>query len=590
MSLPILLSFITTCFFGLVAIFLSVRESRTRSQLEKRDEQKRKRLYETTVLRTMQDRIGYSLDIEHVVDTITSSVKNLFPYATVSSIVVEEDKLIFKVSIEDRVNSTFLQEVKKQMMERMEILTKHNLPTFVEEIRQGQPIDDESTTQIGSIISVPLMINGQVGALITLASTKPDLYKKEEMTMFFQMVNQSSSALSKLKRVIETEESKLIAMIGNIADGIFTVDRTMKLTLINETARHLLSITSVTPTIFEVISALSKHYDFGKKLQEAIMLNHKIEEHEMELGDKVIQIVITPVVPPNTSLPSAEQEVLGAAITLHDITLEKTLAKLKEDFTSAVVHELRSPLTAIKAGSELILTQKEKIDQMQEEKMLGIINKQSERMLHDINSLLDATKLESGHFTLSPKPSNIVDLIGETVGLFDGEAKKKHIGISVDIEKDLPLGLCDSTRIEQVLNNLISNSLKFTQENGTITIKAHIYKSDYLPKTATNPGILISVADSGIGIPKEKQAALFQKFTQVDNPQQLHSTVGTGLGLYISKGIVEAHGGSIFLQSTPGKGTMVSFTLPVAQSIGIAHISGLGTAIVPPEVTAKVVN
>lgn len=589
MNLLVILSFVVTVFFGLVAIFLSEKASRVTRILEERDEAKRRKLYEASVMKTIQDRIGYSLDVEHVVDIMIESFKNLFPYSTASSIIIQDDRLVLKVFIEDRIGPGFLQEVKKLMLSQLETLNKNSLPTFIEELRQGQPVDEENNVSVASIIHVPFVVNGKVVGLITLTSTKSGLYKDEAMGMLYQMANQTSSALSKLTSVIQAEENKLIAMIGSIADGIFTVDRSMKLTLINDTAKQLLSITSPNPTIFEVISALSRKYDFGKKLQEAIMQNHKTEEREMELGDKVIQIVITPVVS-TAPTQSGEQDVLGAAVTLHDITLEKTLAKLKEEFTSAVVHELRSPLTAIKAGSELIMSQKDKIDAAQEEKMLGIINKQSERMLHDINSLLDATKLESGRFTLSAKPSSIQEVIEETAGLFDSEAKNKHIGISIDIEKDLPLGMFDGTRIAQVLNDLISNSLKFTPENGTITIKAHTYSTDYLPKTQTNPGILISVADSGIGIPKEKQAMLFQKFSQVENAQELHNAVGTGLGLYISKGIVEAHGGSIFLQSTPGKGTTVSFTLPIAQSIGIAHISGLGTAIVPADVTAKVVN
>jgi len=590
MPIFVIVSFLVTVFFGVIAVVLSVKESQTRAVLEERDELKRKKLYEAAVLKTIQDRIGYSLDVEHVVDTILENLKNLFPYATASSLIVEDDRLIFKVSIEERISSGFLQEVKKHMIASLESLAKRPVPTFVEEIRQGQPLDEDDHGHMQSSFTAPLIVNGVVVCLITVASTESGLYKQEDMSMLYQMANQSSSALSKLKTVIQSEENKLIAMIGSIADGIFTVDGSMKLTLINDTAKQLLNITSTSPTIFEVISALSKKYDFGKKLQEAIMQNHKTEEKEMQLGEKVIQVVITPVVLSTNDSLAVQQEVLGAAVTLHDITLEKMLAKLKEEFTSAVVHELRSPLTAIKAGSELILTQKDKMDMVQEEKMLGIINKQSERMLHDINSLLDATKLESGRFTIAAKPTSIQEIIEETAGLFDGEAKKKHIGISIDIEKDLPLGMFDPTRIEQVLNNLISNSLKFTQENGVITIKAHTYATDYLPKTQTNPGILISVADTGIGIPKEKQALLFQKFSQVENAQELHNVVGTGLGLYISKGIVEAHGGSIFLQSTPGKGTTVSFSLPIAQSIGIAHISGLGTAMVPPEMTAKVIN
>lgn len=579
MNLPIYtyVLFVITLGFGAAAIVFSVLLDKTKKDLKAKDELAKRRIYEISMLKAIQDRISYSLNIEHIIDTITNSLKNLIPYSTVSSIVLENDKLLFKIYVDERVNSKFIEQVKKSMVASLGTIIDRKLPDNLEEIRQGLAPDDTNMQILASFFHIPLVVNGKIVGLINVSSTKPGLYKEADMTILYQMTNQASTALSKLKEVLAAEESKLLAMISNMSDGVFMVDQNNQLTLINNTAKEILGIKGQ-PTIFDVISSLSHDFDFSSKIEEALSKNKTIEEKDLQLSNKSVQVVITPVLMPNEEQKNI---VLGATITLHDITAEKALAKLKEEFTSSIVHELRSPLTALKAGSELMLTEKDKLDETQQTKLIEIIHEQSNRMLNDINSLLDAAKLESGHFTVFQKGGNITELLQQSAELFAAAAKKKQITISFDIDPNLPRGFFDANRIIQVLNNLISNSLKFTPAGGSIIIHARKYLNEYLPKTKTNPGILIAVSDTGIGIPKEKQGLLFSKFAQIENLGYIHGAGGTGLGLYISKGIIEAHGGNIFLQSIPNHGTTVSFTLPIAREIDLSPVKDVQTTIIP---------
>lgn len=235
---------------------------------------------------------------------------------------------------------------------------------------------------------------------------------------------------------------------------------------------------------------------------------------------------------------------------------EKNLSHLKEDFTNIIVHELRAPTIAIKDSSELILSSKYNLSEKEKKQFLEIINRQSRILLAQIGSVLDAAKLKADKFTITKIQGDLSQAIKEEVATFLPPATKKQINLEADIPPSLPKVSFDATRISQVMNNLLSNSIKFTKERGTIQVVVN-----YRP--ASGEFITVSVCDTGIGIPKELQKNLFSQFVQANTTPQSLANQGTGLGLYVVKGIVEAHGGSVSLESEPGKGTTISFTLPV---------------------------
>lgn len=555
MSLPFASLINEELFTVLITVLISIllfREWRAKKLISRRQELQRQRTYQISILKEIQDRIGYSLNVEEVIDIVTGSLKNLFPYSAASSIVVKEDKLIFKTYIEESVSPGFIGQVKKSMLASISALIP-NIPTNIEERVSGVPLDEDNKLELSSFFHIPFIVNNKVVGLINVSSTKPNLYKEEEMTILYQITGQASNALSKLRQVLDTEESKLTSMVGSLADGVFMVDGKNELLIINEAAKKFLNIEKDNVIFTDILNSMAGKFDLIGKITDSVTSKKSIEEKEVLMDEKTFQIFITPVF---NSKESEEQTVVGASILIHDITIEKNLSKIKEDFTNMMVHELRAPLTAIKDSSELML-ENENVGSDENKQLLHIIDSQTKMLLEQIGSILDAAKIEAGRFVIQKSPNDLNRLIIDVVDAFTPQAKKKDVELNSYVPKTLPDLSFDKIRVNQVLNNLISNSLKFTPSGGKITVLGEI----------NTDSVTVSVTDTGMGISEEDQKDLFSKFYQIRKTPAELAKGGTGLGLYIVKGIVEAHGGFVTVDSTPGQGTTISFTLPLADDI-----------------------
>ena len=228
--------------------------------------------------------------------------------------------------------------------------------------------------------------------------------------------------------------------------------------------------------------------------------------------------------------------------------------QVKSDFISIVSHELRTPLTSIKAFTELILI-KPKMPAEKRGKLLTIINNETDRLARLINDVLDLTKIESGKLSWRIAKVSLEEIIQTSVSGIQSLADNKSIAISTSMTRPLPLIFGDRDRLIQVINNILSNAIKFTPQGGKIQVTA---RHGETPK----PRILVSVSDTGIGIPAGDLDLIFDKFRR-SGDVLTSNTEGSGLGLTISRQIIEYHGGSIWAESTPGHGSVFSFTLPL---------------------------
>jgi len=422
-----------------------------------------------------------------------------------------------------------------------------NIPSEIEQIVQGLPLDETQNLPVASFFNIPLVIGNDFVGLINVSSKEKHFYKEDEVTILYQIVDQASGALLKLKNVLETEKGKLMSMISSLVDGVFMVDTNQKLLIINAAAKTFLELQAIEPMFTDILVSLGTQYNLLDKINESLVKNTLIEEKEVAINNKIFQIFITPV-------PK-----VGASVLLHDITVEKSVAAIKEDFTNMIVHELRAPLTAIKDSAELmveLLSETGKLEKDEEKRFLGIIDQQSKNLLSQIGQVLDAAKIEAGKFSVNKISSDIGKVIADAVEPFLPEARKKQIYLSCEIASPLPKIEADPLKITEVLNNLISNSLKFTPTNGKITVLVGV----------EDAGLKIAVKDSGIGIPQEQQADLFSKYYQISTTPHQLAKKGTGLGLYITKGIVEAHGGTVDVESEGlNKGTTIYFILPISK-------------------------
>lgn len=229
----------------------------------------------------------------------------------------------------------------------------------------------------------------------------------------------------------------------------------------------------------------------------------------------------------------------------------KNAGKRKNEFISSVSHELRTPLTSIKGYASILLAGRLGAIPEQVKERLAKINRHSDELVHMVNDLLDISRIESGRIAMKLEPLNLTAIVEQIVDMLSVQAKEKEVNLIVDIPADANSVYADKSQVERVFINIIANALKFTPAGGRISIRTH------------KKGVFVQVEinDNGCGIPKEAQAKIFEEFYRVDNAIN-QETKGTGLGLALTKHIVEAHEGKISVESTPGHGSTFVFTLP----------------------------
>jgi NtrC-family two-component system sensor histidine kinase KinB len=350
---------------------------------------------------------------------------------------------------------------------------------------------------------------------------------------------------------IMVEKRKSEAIIRSIDDGIVVVDNEFKVTDMNPTAAKALDI--------EPDQIKNKH--FLEVVKNEMLFNYvkqsvetgqppSIDEKKtiltVEQGEKQrhYQFSITPV----HGKPGA---LLGVVLLLRDVTRLTELDRLKSEFVMTASHELRTPLTSIGMSIKLLLEKSmEKLDE-KERQLLLVAHEDLERLKTLVNNLLDLSKIEAGRMEMEFENISIDNLCQDAADVLKTQIDAKGVHFTLDLQPHLPNVKADANKIIWVLTNLISNALRYTDSGRHIRLSAE----------RIGPYVHVSVTDNGPGIPFEAQSKIFDKFVQIKSDKALG---GSGLGLTICKEIVRAHGGTIWVDSTPGEGSTFTFTL-VAQ-------------------------
>lgn len=506
------------------------------------------RAYQAEILRELSERIGYSLDVAKIIEIITGSLGKLLDYHTVSYLIQTKDRLVFKCNIRESVNHAFIADVRGKMLAAFSAMLNRELdPNDVDESLTGAILDESLKAVVNSYFNIPLIINSEVVGLITVASPKPNLYTEQQTAILYTITAQASTAVTKLAQVLESEKGKLNALVTSLTDGIVMVDPSWNLLVINPRTRALLALPEGPITMLDVLSKLSGKIDLRTKIEEAIKNDTTVMVPDVAADTPStnplrLQIFLSPV-------KDKDGEPLGAVIVFHNITQEKAVEKMREEFTAMMIHDLRSPLNNIRGVSDGLLRDARTSQAKEISEAITTIRNQVTDMLTLVNDLLDVAKLESGKFTISKESTDLGSLVKEIVSRYGAQAMEKKLQINSDLQGDLKDISLDGFRIRQVLTNLLTNAIKFTDTGGIII---RVVKSD--------KEVTVSVIDTGIGIPKDDLGLLFTKFQQLRQSSARHE--GTGLGLVIARGIVEAHGGKIWAESEVGAGTTFTFTLP----------------------------
>ena len=557
MDLTISLAAVTIIgtFSGIAGYFLMrAKYKRELAKGRSREAELATKVYETAVLKEISERIGYSLDANKIIEIISGSLGQLLPYSTVSHMILKDDRISFVTNVNESVAHSFINDVRGKMLAALsEMLMEVKLDVDVDESVSGAILDELDTSPVASFFNLPIVISGKLAGIINVASKTEGLYVGDDTAVLYRIAIGASEAVSRLQEVLEEEKGKLAAAVESLSDGVLMVDKNYQLIVANKKLRQLLG-TIESPKIFDIVNALAGTFDLRTKMEEVMSGAEPVAPFEIVLHDKVLAVSAARV------SGQRRQKPIGLVVLFHDITDAKALEKLRQDFMAMMVHELRSPLTSIK--STVAMIKSAGVGTLSAEdlgKYLETVASTSETMLELVNDLLDVAKVEAGKFDIVCDRGDLGEVILERIESFKPQMAARGLAIEADIEKDLPRAWFDKVRIKQVMNNLLSNAIKYT-DAGTVKVLATVEKVSGAPID-----ILVSVADTGIGIEADQAEKLFSKFGQLESGRGHAELKSSGLGLYITKKIVEAVGGKIWVESAgAGAGSTFFFTVPLA--------------------------
>ncbi|MBP3952626.1 cell wall metabolism sensor histidine kinase WalK [Bacillus suaedae] len=371
---------------------------------------------------------------------------------------------------------------------------------------------------------------------------KVSVYSADEIGQLATSFNDLTMKLHDATITRNREQKRLKSVLTHMTDGVMSTDQDGKIILMNKRAEELLNIESdkAVGRFLPDVLHLSETFNLEDLYEqsESILLDFSNEEEAylLEANFSVIQEENGPI--------------NGLITVLHDVTEEEKIEQDRREFVANVSHELRTPLTTMKSYLEAL--EDGAIEDVElSRRFLGVTQNETERMIRLVNDLLQLSKIDSHDYRLTTDTIELRSFLELTLDRFEMLATDKNIifnrkfsnkPIYVDIDQD---------KMTQVLDNIISNAMKYSPEGGTVRIRT----------LQQGENVRISIADQGMGIPRESQTKIFERFYRVDKARA-RSVGGTGLGLAIAKELVQAHGGHIWAQSEYGKGTTIFITLP----------------------------
>jgi PAS domain S-box-containing protein len=352
--------------------------------------------------------------------------------------------------------------------------------------------------------------------------------------------------LRRLHEIAAAEHEKISAMLESMSEGVVMIDETRQVRVINRAAREILGLGAEATTD-----------QFLRRCEELGLCD--VLHDQRETPQSLEYRVTTPVprvLKINASrVRSASGEPWGTVLTVHDVTREKELDEMKQDLLSQISHDLRTPLSLIKNALSILLAQKAGALTPEQLRFLSIANKNADKLAHLLDTILDLDRIRRGKMELEIELLDLEHVIDAALATFQPLAEQKHISLEKHLAGELPKVYADAGRLEQILNNLLQNALKFTPEGGRVGIRAAPYAD---PNDPEKGWVRIDVVDTGIGIPEDARERIFEGYYR--GPAT--SEQGLGLGLAITKALVEAHKGRIWVESTVGEGSCFSFLLP----------------------------
>lgn len=367
-----------------------------------------------------------------------------------------------------------------------------------------------------------------------------------------ERLNQLNQDLSLQVQLLRKQNKNTQAIIFGIRDAVLVVDSGNCLTIANQAAEALFGF-QFDPSQLRPASELVRHPDLLALMDKSRQNRIRHVRHEVTVKRSDESAVFDCIL---SCVTDEKDQLTGIVAVLHDVTREKEVSQMKNDFVSHVSHELKTPLASINAYAEMLVDGEAK-DPQTLQQFCSVIQTQAQRLNRLIEDILNISRIESGLVKINKQAISLSMVIHDAVEMIRSYAQEKNITVHMPPSIIFDQVYADKDMMTQVVINLLSNAVKYTPKQGEVTVTCEVNDSDQM--------VRVQVADTGVGIPPEDLPKLFEKFYRVEANKKMAK--GTGLGLNLVKQMVEkVHQGKVFVRSTPGQGSTFGFEMPMGVS------------------------
>lgn len=405
------------------------------------------------------------------------------------------------------------------------------------------------------VVALPLVIRDSLIGMIYIFRTEGVAFSANDRQVLASFADQAAIAVqnARLYQEVTNEKRRLDAIIANSGDGIMILDDEFRVQVFNKALEAMTGVSAkraIGRPCHEIFDLHSRKEGTSICKSECPLKFKSPEERLYVEGDithrdgqvVTVGIAYSPLFDDNGQL-------VNVIANVRDITRFREAEEMKSTFVSVISHELKTPVSLIKGYAGTLRREDAQWDEQTLRESLAVIEEESDRLNQLIDNLLDASRLQAGALKLELGYVALDKLAAQTVEKFRTQTRQ-HI-LSLDFPSDFPVVWGDTERLRQVLSNLLSNAIKYSPEGGTIRVSGR----------ADEDWVYVAVSDEGIGIPKEEQELIFDRFYRVESSLS-RRTQGAGLGLFLVKAVIEAHQGRVWVESAPGQGATFVFALP----------------------------
>jgi signal transduction histidine kinase len=453
-----------------------------------------------------------------------------------------------------------------------------------DELSTSKSQESMGGTEIGACLNIPLTVENRIIGMLSLFDERVGTFDTELLKLTTMIADYAAVALENVRlreretalwRQAELGRQRLELIISSMAEGLLITDERGAITLLNTSAQHLLEHTQLDLKQDIPLRTLANTSNVAwlntlVEIVDQVLAGATVMNQELIAGEDGAAVPLTLNISA-TPLHDANQLLahpIGVVAVLNDVTSQKQIEKLKDEFVSVVSHELRTPLTTIKGYTQHLIRRidrrlrKTRQEQIRRGKVnveeppenydirsLNIVQSQTEHLERLVNDLLDLSRVQWGKLHLQYATFFLADVLAECVHSAQVSAEQHNIFLKIQVGDTKIVG--DQARIAQVVGNILDNAVKYSPHGGQITVQLDEREGDYL----------ISVTDQGMGISAVYLDHIFERFYRVRNTASRQYS-GIGLGLYVARAIVERHGGTIWVTNNTGVGCTFSFTLP----------------------------